>query len=789
MLMPTYALIQPNIKERLDLTGFKNITEQTATLARLMNAIFLQNYFQLELATMEDVITEVLDVPSPFLFHTIKEQEIRDTISDMKAFDLLTTIPIDERAINFDGFLLTDTLSKISTIPDLSAYAKVKLDYSMVSDAAYQAAQNMNTLVSVSLNQTYRSNINVMQNFFEKFVNSTVTMVECLKDFHENYEFTLYKFTPVKFQLKAVNSIVSNLKAFQQVANHTFLKSLTEKLESLKLYTPILESWVNPSHRERVIRQASVMHELLRRSDKTFDEKILIGLPNGWRDLAGLSQDFKKEWLKQVLHDGKSLNALETLLAPMKKLEKQLLLIEKVWHEPARSDYLNCIHKFLKSLQGLDDLKSTNISKTLPNAIAALDTLSSNTKYVNEVVDEFDQVVKSCDQTFESLESDIKHFNAKKDDPYFFNDINNISSAYPVNEAVEKQLEYLDNLPYQYYSKELNFTSSVLFSLKLKHKNITDCIPNLTNFWKKLEKFRPTFELAFNPDVKDVANVLRAIRRIVPFTEKERSNIVGLTHFLLAAKTKLSESKKLDAVLQQEMKHVDVNRMLSFSSAREIASRFAHYHRTLVFCQKPEVLKFFHNFRSNGLELARKIGNLPLQEKRAVGQIWNRVLKENETEYEKTIINFLETVVVTEKFFSKNYSRPKGNLSSLAEVLVKLDGITIPAFKFKTMSASIETLKITSLGQSEEVSNAERSLTQLEGVYSSLAFEKYQIGGLLEDADQVFKSVFTEQPPEDGSIVLLITAVVAYLFVFVAVLILCCVIKWEFKISDVKQQK
>uniref|UniRef100_A0A8R1EFU7 Uncharacterized protein n=1 Tax=Caenorhabditis japonica TaxID=281687 RepID=A0A8R1EFU7_CAEJA len=45
---------------------------------------------------------------------------------------------------------------------------------------------------------------------------------------------------------------------------------------------------------------------------------------------------------------------------------------------------------------------------------------------------------------------------------------------------------------------------------------------------------------------------------MVPFTEKERSSIGGFTEFFFAAKAKLSESKKLDAVLQQEMEQVDI---------------------------------------------------------------------------------------------------------------------------------------------------------------------------------------------------------------------------------------
>uniref|UniRef100_A0A8R1ESH5 WSN domain-containing protein n=1 Tax=Caenorhabditis japonica TaxID=281687 RepID=A0A8R1ESH5_CAEJA len=319
--------------------------------------------------------------------------------------------------------------------------------------------------------------------------------------------------------------------------------------------------------------------------------------------------------------------------------------------------------------------------------------------------------------------------------------------------------------------------------------DVPNCIAKIINFWKKVETFRPTFELAFNSDVKDVANVLLAIKKMVPFTEKERSNIVGLTDFLLAGKAKLSESKKLDADIQREMKNVDVDRLLKISNARDIASQFAQYHRTLVFYQKREFLNFFHYFRSNGLELARKIDDLPPEEKRAAGQIWHRIAEGNETEDEMTILNFLKAVVVTEQFLSRKYSRPEGNLTLLAKVLIKLNGITGPAFKYETMRASIEALKITSLGQSEEVSNAERSLAQLEGVYSSLAHEKYRIGGSLEDFDRVFKSFFTEEPAEDWTTVIWIAGVIAYALVFVAVVILCCVYKWEFKIADVKKQK
>uniref|UniRef100_A0A8R1DT46 Domain of unknown function WSN domain-containing protein n=1 Tax=Caenorhabditis japonica TaxID=281687 RepID=A0A8R1DT46_CAEJA len=531
------------------------------------------------------------------------------------------------------------------------------------------------------------------------------------------------------------------------------------------------------------------MHDLLRKGGKTFDKKILIGLPNGSRDLAALAQDFKKEWLKQVLHDGESLDELETLLKPMKKFEMQLASIEKVSHKSARNNYLNCIRKFLKSIQGLDALKSTNISQTLPKAIDALENLSSVENYVSQFVVKFDELVNSCYTKFESLESELESFHLKKDDPYFFNKINNISSDYPLDGSKDEQLEHLDHLPYHEYLDDMKFTASSLLYFKQKENNITECIANISIFWKKFEEFRLSIELLFNSNVEDVTNVLRVIKTIVPFTGKERSSIRNVVDFLLAAKAKLSESKKLDADLQQEMKHVDVNRMLSFSNARDIASQFAYYHRTLVFYQKPEFLNFFHYFRSNGLELARKIDGLPYNEKKATGQVWQKMLEGNETEDELTIINFLKSVVVTEKFFSKNYSRPEGNLTSLAKVLIKLNGITVPVYNFMMMRESIEALKITSLGHSEQVSNAERSLAQLEGVHSSLAHTKYKIGNLLEEGDKFFDAFFTEKSHEDWATILLITAVVAYALVFIAVVILCCVYKWEFKIADVKQRK
>uniref|UniRef100_A0A8R1I3N5 WSN domain-containing protein n=2 Tax=Caenorhabditis japonica TaxID=281687 RepID=A0A8R1I3N5_CAEJA len=788
MLMPSFGCAQLNNKRRLDLDGFRNITEQTATIARLMNALYLQTHLKLEAVTMEDVITEVLDVPNSFLFYTINERDIRDTVNDMKAFDLLTTIPIEERVINFYGLLLNETLSKMLTAPNLWAFSMVGMGFFEASDFASQTVLKLKTLMDASSNQAYRNNIYVMQTFFQDFANSTVNMVQSFKIFRDSYKATLYTFTLVRLQIEEVKSLIPILKAFQQVADKQYLISLINKLNSLKLYTPILESWVNVSYRERISRQASVMHDLLRKSDKKFDEKILIGLPNGSRDLAALSQDFKKEWLRKLLHDGKSLNELETLLTPMQKFEKQLVLIEKVWHMPARNEYLNCVQKFLKSLQGLDALNSTNISQALPNAISALDKLSSNTKYVNEIVDEFDHFVKSWDELLTSFESGQNYFNGKKGDTYFFYKIDDIISAYNSKEAEQIQLRYIEDLPYLDYLKDLNLTLTTLVSLSQNYREIKTSITNITNFWKKFDEFSLTFQMAYNSDVEEVINVLRVIKTIVPFTKNERSNIAGLTEFLLAAKAKLSESKKLDDVLQQEMKHVGLNRMISFFNARDIASQFAHYHRTLVFYQKPELSQFFHSFRSNGLKLVRKIDDLPPNEKRAMRQIWHWTPQKNETEDELTIKKFLTAVVDAEEFVNTNIG-PKGNLTSLAKVLIKLNGIMIPAFQYKTMRASIEAWKITSLGQSEEVSNAERSLAQLEGVYSSLAHEKYQIGGMLEDADRVFKSFFTEQPPEDWTIVLLTTAMVAYVLIFIAVVILCCILKWKFKIADVKQQK
>uniref|UniRef100_A0A8R1E1D2 WSN domain-containing protein n=1 Tax=Caenorhabditis japonica TaxID=281687 RepID=A0A8R1E1D2_CAEJA len=751
-----FGCTQLNIEGRLDLDGFRNITEQTATIARLMNAIYLQTHLKLEAVTMEDIITEVLDVPSLSLFHKINEQDIRETVSDMNAFDLLTTVPIDERVRIFDEFLFNDNLSELSNTPNLSAYANLQINYSVAFDSSWQAGMDMSFLVGATLLDEKRADINNMKALFKNFMNSTEIMIEDLKNFYKIYENKLHHLKLARSQFERVGSISSSLKALRKVSNETFLKGLVEQLNKLKLYTPILESWVNSSYGERIRHQARFIINLLRKSDKTFDQKFLIGLPNGSRDLAELSQDFQEEWLKNLLHDGKSLDELETLLKPMRKIERQLSSIEKIWHNSARSEYLNCIYKFLKSTQGLNPLKLTNISLTLPNAIAALDNLSQNytTKYIREFVDEFDIVVNPCLMQFTGWDSELTNFYLKRNDSYFFNGITNINSAYPVNEGNEKQLEYLDNLPYQDYASDLNFTSDAFLSFKQKDRNITDCIPKITDFWKKFHLFSLTFPMAYNSDVKEVTNMLRVIKNIVPFTKNEHFNITGLTEYLLAAKAELSKSKKLDADLQQEMKHVDVNRMLSFSNARDIAFQFAHYHRTLVFYQKPELLQFFHNFRSNGLQLAKKIDHLSHREKLAVGQIWQKMLEGNQTTDELTIIKFLTAVVDAEDSISKNYSRierSRQSLTSLAKALFNLNEITFPMYNFMMMRESIDALKYTSLGQSEEVSSVERSIAQLEGVYSSLAHEKYQLGKMFDDADKDFESFFTKQPqpPED----------------------------------------
>uniref|UniRef100_A0A8R1EPA6 WSN domain-containing protein n=1 Tax=Caenorhabditis japonica TaxID=281687 RepID=A0A8R1EPA6_CAEJA len=157
MLMSTHALIQPNIEERLDLTGFKTITEQTATLARLMNAIFLQNHFQLGLVTMEDVITEVFDVSKSPLFNNINERDIRDTVRAMKDFDLLTTTPIDDRISWFDQFLPNGALTNISAVPELSSYANGKIDYNVCTTEYYDVERDMGILVAYTLHESNTS--------------------------------------------------------------------------------------------------------------------------------------------------------------------------------------------------------------------------------------------------------------------------------------------------------------------------------------------------------------------------------------------------------------------------------------------------------------------------------------------------------------------------------------------------------------------------------------------------------------------------------------------------------
>uniref|UniRef100_A0A8R1IS23 WSN domain-containing protein n=1 Tax=Caenorhabditis japonica TaxID=281687 RepID=A0A8R1IS23_CAEJA len=139
-------------KRSNDPESIKTIEEKTATLARLINAISIQNEINSGSVTMKEVIAEVLDVRNATLFDTITEKDISDVVKAVKTVGSITDRPaqiINETTEKLNKVLLlgNSTLQTFSISQMFSSLNGFDIHFGSIASGIHQLIENLGFIV------------------------------------------------------------------------------------------------------------------------------------------------------------------------------------------------------------------------------------------------------------------------------------------------------------------------------------------------------------------------------------------------------------------------------------------------------------------------------------------------------------------------------------------------------------------------------------------------------------------------------------------------------------------
>uniref|UniRef100_A0A8R1EDZ5 Domain of unknown function WSN domain-containing protein n=1 Tax=Caenorhabditis japonica TaxID=281687 RepID=A0A8R1EDZ5_CAEJA len=171
---------------------------------------------------------------------------------------------------------------------------------------------------------------------------------------HDSYVKNLQENIGVqKFEtsLEDLRSFVVDFEQYQLVTNETFLNNLKTSLNSLLSSISTIKSWLDAKNKHHAIKMLDDINTILAPSVFGYDKNLLIGFPNGSKDLATLFENLQENWIKRVLNGGKSVSELVRVFGPMTKFQSQLSSLEQIWMKSDRETYANTTRKSLISLR------------------------------------------------------------------------------------------------------------------------------------------------------------------------------------------------------------------------------------------------------------------------------------------------------------------------------------------------------------------------------------------------------------------------------------------------------
>uniref|UniRef100_A0A8R1IQT9 HTH luxR-type domain-containing protein n=1 Tax=Caenorhabditis japonica TaxID=281687 RepID=A0A8R1IQT9_CAEJA len=763
----------------MDLNTVNTIEEKTAALARLMNAISLQNEFNDGSVTMKEVMAKALDVRNLTLLDSIDEKASRVAVKAVKTFDLITARPaqtINETTEKLSKVLLlgnsTSHSSSISQMFSSLNNNDFNIDLDTISSSVDRSIKSLNNL---------SHEISSSNPKFDMAVEHFTFFHSPMLSAHSEHLTTLKKknISIQKFEnsLKDLRSFVVDIEQYQFLTNETFLNNLKTSLNSLLLSVSTI--MLDAKNKHHAIKMLDDINTILAASVFGYDQKLLVGFPKGSKDFTTLFENLEEDWIKGILNGGKTVSKLIRVLEPMTKFQSQLSSLEQTWIKSHRETYANTTRKSLISLRIINKANLVDVSDSLSMVNTTFVILGSTADVNSTVLDEFKQLLSSSDP-FTSFKTQLAGFLDAPEIAQF-----SVDELYGIVAAVAKQKKdeekfgtlkeklnipkYLQNL--EFFQNQLNLLVSAKNATTGYFKTIVEFNRTITD--TIITSIRNLIKIPQNvkSEITVVENLVELLNSLPSLSEKERKVIYGISDFLVSVKSKMNDSKLLEESLQLEMKETGfLHRLSGFSSARNLTSQLAYTERTLHLFQREDLNQDIQNLATNGEKLVEFIESLPANEKQQVGSGWSNISSLN-----KSLSSLLPVI----KSLPSNSTLPESNLTSFGKSLFFLDANKIPEFNFSSMVSAINYLKSSRVGQSEKVLNAEQSLIKLEGLQYASMRQNGTLGTLLGQADNFFTTFFSKTPDEKSlwPIVLAVLGVLAVMCVLCLCLGFCK--KWS----------
>uniref|UniRef100_A0A8R1IR00 WSN domain-containing protein n=1 Tax=Caenorhabditis japonica TaxID=281687 RepID=A0A8R1IR00_CAEJA len=369
--------------------------EKTASLARMMNAIALQNEFNDGSVTMKEVMAEALDVRNSTLLDSIDEKDSRVAGKAVKTVDLITARPaqmINKTTDKLKKVLfLGDSTSHSSSISQMfSSLNDFNIDLSSISSSVGRSVQSLKNL-SQEINSS-NPKFDMAVGHFSEFYHPFLTIPTDVNNLKKKY-ISIQNFET----LKDLRSFVVDFEQYQLLTNETFLNNLKTSLNSLLSSISTIKSWLDAKNKHHAIKILDDINTILAPSVFGYEKKLLIGFPNGSKDLATLFENLQENWIKKVLNGGKSVSELVRVFGPMTKFESQLSSLEQIWMKSDREAYANTTRKSLISLRIINKANPADVSDSLSKVNDTFVNLGSIADVNSTVLDEFNQLLNSSE--------------------------------------------------------------------------------------------------------------------------------------------------------------------------------------------------------------------------------------------------------------------------------------------------------------------------------------------------------------------------------------------------------
>uniref|UniRef100_A0A8R1II63 Uncharacterized protein n=2 Tax=Caenorhabditis japonica TaxID=281687 RepID=A0A8R1II63_CAEJA len=201
----------------------------------------------------------------------------------------------------------------------------------------------------------------------------------------------------------------------------------------------------------------------------------------------------------------------------------------------------------------------------------------------------------------------------------------------------------------------------------------------------------------------------------------------------MVAKSIMNESEMMSKGLKSKIEATKgLRRLKEFTSARDTALQLVYTQHALILYQRPDLHQICQRFIKSGMALAEKIRKLSLSEREFIGfqQIDFSSVNSSMIDFLSDVKRLPQMMVVEGK-----------SLKSFGHGLFVLDKVEMPFVDFDSMIKTLDRSKLTSIGRSKEVLEAEKSLESFKSLQYALR-NKNSLFELLARADTFFESFF-----------------------------------------------